>query len=61
LARKIWSLIAYLQGNQWDRVAAAEDFEVPTDAVHAAAAFYERNQKPIDARIAVNDQIHAVA
>ena len=50
----VWALIGQLQaiGNDLDQLAA--DYELPREAVEAALAYYHRNKKYIDARIALN-------
>jgi hypothetical protein len=52
----VWALIGYLHPNferqEWDD--AAQAYQIPVDAVHAAVAFYDRHKHAIDTRIAAN-------
>ncbi|HEX5415435.1 MAG TPA: hypothetical protein VFZ25_07200 [Chloroflexota bacterium] len=48
------AIVGYLGAVQGSAKRAAEDYDLPTDAVKAALAYYERHKQAIDARIAAN-------
>jgi uncharacterized protein (DUF433 family) len=50
----VWVLIEQLQLDDWNLADVAESYELPTEAVEAAVAYYERHQAEIDARIVRN-------
>jgi uncharacterized protein (DUF433 family) len=51
----IWALVAYLRACNWDVDEVARDYEIPREAVEAAAAYYRRHQSLIDARLLLNE------
>jgi uncharacterized protein (DUF433 family) len=50
----VWALVAQLPAFDGDPARLASSYDVPLDAVKAALAYYRRNKKLIDARIALN-------
>ncbi len=50
----IWALIGYLDGAGGDEARVAADYDVPSDAVRAARAYYRRHKALIDARLLLN-------
>ena len=51
----IWALIGYWRDAVGGDVRrAADDYDVPIEAMQAALAYYRRHQTPIDARITLN-------
>lgn len=50
----VWALIAQLELDGWDLTGVADWYELPVEAVEAAAAYYRRHRAEIDARIARN-------
>lgn len=50
----VWALIPHLQAEGGNVEAVATAYDLPPDAVEAAAAYYRRNQPVIDARIEAN-------
>jgi len=48
----VWALIGYLPAVDNDVAVAAHDYDVPTEAVEAALAYYARHKALIDDRIA---------
>jgi uncharacterized protein (DUF433 family) len=48
----VWALIGYLPAVDNDIAVAAQDYDVPTEAVEAALAYYARHKALIDDRIA---------
>ncbi len=55
----VWSLIAYLRVVHGEVRRAAEDYDIPEDAILAALAYYDEHRYLIDARIALNDAAFA--
>lgn len=50
----VWALIPHLQAENGDVETVAAGYDLPPEAVEAAAAYYRRNQSVIDARIEAN-------
>ena len=50
----VWALIAALQACAWNKVATADDFEIPVEAVDAAIAYYHAHKAAIDAKLLLN-------
>lgn len=53
----VWVLVRYLRAVDGDVSQAAEDYQIPEEAVRAALDFYRAHKKAIDARITVDDAI----
>lgn len=51
----VWVLVRYLRAVDGDVSQAAEDYQIPEDAVRAALDFYRAHKKAIDGRIAVDE------
>lgn len=52
----VWAIIGYLGMEDGDRVAVAEGYEMPVEAVEAAHAYYLRHKEVIDNRIRANSE-----
>ena len=52
----VWSLVGYLRGMDGDVVRVAKAFNLPVEAVQAALAYYEPNERN---RILIDDRIDA--
>lgn len=50
----VWALVAQLQIEEWDVAGVAAWYELPAEAVQAAAAYYGRHKVAIDTRIGRN-------
>lgn len=50
----VWALVASLKAVNFDVAQIAADYEIPTEAVYAALAYYKRQQAAIDARLLLN-------
>lgn len=50
----VWAMIGYLEGVRGDSQQAAEDYDLPREAVEAAKAYYIRHRDVIDTRRAAN-------
>ncbi|MGH2561144.1 MAG: hypothetical protein ACRDJH_18915 [Thermomicrobiales bacterium] len=50
----VWVLVDYLRFTGGDVAATAAEYEVSTEAVAAAQAYYERHRDAIDARITLH-------
>jgi uncharacterized protein (DUF433 family) len=51
---EVWALVAYYQGDAREDVhEVAQAYDLPTDAVLAAPAYYQRHQEKIDARLSL--------
>ncbi|HLY66058.1 MAG TPA: hypothetical protein VKU60_11040, partial [Chloroflexota bacterium] len=50
----VWAIIGYLPVVDWEAKAAAKAYHVPIEAIDAAIAYYQRNQRLIDHRIGEN-------
>ncbi|HEY7060887.1 MAG TPA: hypothetical protein VII06_05360 [Chloroflexota bacterium] len=50
----VWALIEYWYGVDFDKAIVAEDYELPTETVDAALAYYKANKAAIDARLTLN-------
>ena len=50
----VWVLVRYLRAVNGDVSQAAEDYQIPEEAVRAALDFYHAHKKAIDARITVD-------
>ncbi len=54
VGRPVWTIIAHLQGVDWDVARTAEAFAIPPEAVQAAIDFYHADPRPIDAWLLLN-------
>lgn len=52
----VWILVSYLQGPGADIAKAAQDYDMPEEAVQAALAYYERNERN---KILIDDRLDA--
>jgi uncharacterized protein (DUF433 family) len=50
----VWSIIAHLHAVGDDVTQVAADYDLPSEAVEAAMAYYRRHRDLIDARIVTN-------
>lgn len=50
----VWALVGHLDAVHGNLQRVADDYELPTDVVEAALAYYEQHKQAIDARIAAN-------
>lgn len=50
----VWAIIGHWRGDG-NAARVAADYEIPTEAVEAALAYYERHKAIIDNRLAAND------
>lgn len=50
----VWVLVGQLQLDNWNVADVAKNYELPTEAVEAAIAYYHQHEAEIDARIARN-------
>lgn len=50
----VWAVIGYLKAAGGDVEWVAGGFDVPTEAIQAARAYYKRHKALIDARLAMN-------
>jgi uncharacterized protein (DUF433 family) len=51
---RVWALVEHLKKVDRDPAKLAEEFGIPSDAVAAALAYYDRHKARIDARIVLN-------
>jgi uncharacterized protein (DUF433 family) len=51
----VWEIVAFLRVYQNDRDKVAQHFDLSTEEVAAALAFYQLNQAYIDGRILLNE------
>src|SRR3954454_4348424 len=51
----VWTIVAFLRVYQNDRDKVAQHFDLSTEEVEAALAFYRLNQTDIDGRILLNE------
>jgi uncharacterized protein (DUF433 family) len=54
VAVPVWALVNYWRVADKEVERAAADYEIPTVAVQAALAYYQRHAAVIDSRIAAN-------
>ncbi len=54
----VWALVGYARGVDDDIEEVARAYEVPSEAVRAALAYYRRNPLQIDAKLAANAAWH---
>jgi len=57
----VWAIIGHLTTMRGDASRVAEDYDVSSDAVAAALAYYQDNRGAIDARLAANAGIDITA
>jgi uncharacterized protein (DUF433 family) len=50
----VWAIIGRVEAAHGDIDEAAADYDLPSDAIRAALAYYERYREAIDARRAAN-------
>lgn len=50
----IWAIIGYLQATDWNEDKAANDHDLPLEAIQAAVAFYRKHSAAIDAYLEMN-------
>lgn len=50
----VWALVGYWRAVRGDVARVAYDYRLPTEAVQAALAYYQRHQAAIDARLEAN-------
>lgn len=50
----VWAVVQQLQLDYWNMEFVADDYELPLEAVEAAAAYYKRHKAEVDARIERN-------
>ncbi len=50
----VWAIIGHLGGDDGDLQQAADDYDIPVEAVEAAVAYYRQHRAAIDARLAQN-------
>jgi len=50
----VWAIVGHLDAVHGNVQRVADDYELPTDAVEAALAYYEQHKQAIDTRIAAN-------
>jgi uncharacterized protein (DUF433 family) len=51
----VWALVNYFVAVDGDTARVASDYDISTDAVRAALAYYKAHREIIDARLAAND------
>jgi uncharacterized protein (DUF433 family) len=50
----VWAIIGQLKLEYWKAEVVAGEYELPLEAVQAAMAYYRRNQRDVDQRVAAN-------
>ena len=50
----VWAIVGHLGGDDGDVRQAADDYDIPVEAVEAAVAYYREHRAVIDDRLAAN-------
>ena len=51
---RVWAIIAYLKGTNWDVSDAMRAYHLTPEMLEAAEAFYRLNRKYVDAKLLLN-------